>query len=392
MFIKICKNKISDYNYIVFYNTNQRTMKTLFWWTFAIIMATIIFCVGIILIPMQTKIAETIELTYIFVDENNIKYDIFEPVHGAATDWSFLFEENNNTGVVLNENITKSGNITNIDYLSNMNEVITTGELKLEDKIKEMENNQTGVNLDVLIKEVDTIKKEIENKTYSGCLAPWKTIIEHGESVIAYEQRKDAPSICNAQRRICNDGILNGSYTQWACKEDVEYRYTRVKVTSENNKVPWELIQNPWYAKNDGAEFNTDGKINPNIQKPKSERDNSIKDGKIKDKNIKLWKNNYYNCVTPWGEIVQHGQFVKAYQSQLWFVDEKCQVELRLCLNWKLNGRYDNKKCEYTGVTTQDYRWWNVDVTQASEELLDDIAQENPDKKWFFGWVKGLFR
>jgi hypothetical protein len=59
------------------------------------------------LIPMQTKVAEKIELTYIFVDENGNPHDIFEPVHGAATDWSFLFEsEENDTGVVLNEDNT----------------------------------------------------------------------------------------------------------------------------------------------------------------------------------------------------------------------------------------------------------------------------------------------
>jgi uncharacterized protein YebE (UPF0316 family) len=60
-------------------------------------MSIVVFCVGIILIPMQTKIAEKIELTYIFVDENGYEYDIFEPVHGAATDWSFLFGEETQT-------------------------------------------------------------------------------------------------------------------------------------------------------------------------------------------------------------------------------------------------------------------------------------------------------
>lgn len=367
-------------------------MKTILWWIFATIMATIIFCVGIILIPMQTKVAEKIELTYIFVDENGNEYNIFEPVHGAATDWSFLFEsEENNTGVTLNVN-NNTGTITNIDYLSNINDKDNTGEVKLEDKIIEMEQTQTGINLDVLVKEVDDIKKDIASKEYNKCTTPWKTTLEHGESVIAYEQRKDVPTICNAQRRTCNDGVLNGTYIQWACKEDVEYKYTRVKVISYNTKVPGELVQNPGYAQNDWAEFDTDGKINPDTKDPQTDWDNSTKDKTTNEKDIKLWKKSYYNCTSPWWEVVQHGQFIKAYESELWFTDKKCQVELRLCLNWKLNGIYSSKKCEYTGVTTQDYKGWNVDVTKPSQELLNEIAKQDPNKKWFFGWITDLFR
>ena len=367
-------------------------MKTILWWIFAIIMAAIVFCVGIILIPMQTKVAEKIELTYIFVDENGHEYDIFEPVHGAATDWSFLFEgEENNTGVTLNVNNT-TGAIPNIDYLSNIDDDNNTWEVKLEDKIIEMEKNQTGVDLDVLIKQVDDIKKDIASKEYNTCTTPWNTSLEHGESVIAYKQRKDVPTVCNVQRRTCNDGILNGTYIQWACKEDVKYKYTKVKIISYNTKIPGAFIQNSWYAKNDESEFDTNGKINSDIKTPQTSRDNSKKDWIVNEKDLNLWKNYNYNCITPWWEVVQHGQFIKAYQSKLWFTDKQCQVELRLCLNWKLNGRYSSKKCEYTGVTSQDYRWWNVDVTKPSQELLNEIAKQDPNKKWFFGWITGWFR
>lgn len=52
-----------------------------------------------------------------------------------------------------------------------------------------------------------------------SCTAPWGQVIENGKSVLAYQQRTDDNTICNVQRRLCNDGKLAGSYTQRSCKE-----------------------------------------------------------------------------------------------------------------------------------------------------------------------------
>lgn len=360
-------------------------------------MSIVVFCVGIILIPMQTKIAEKIELTYIFVDENGYEYDIFEPVHGAATDWSFLFGEETQTegtwtvenvidNNIANPNTTNTWSIPDKDYLS---EIIASDN-----------NLLTGWNTWIIIPNPDNIKYVVDELIYVKdnpdinnfdiCTTPWNTTLKHGESIIAYEQRKDVPNICNAQRRTCNDGILNWFYKQWACREDVEYKYTRVKVISYNNKKPGELVQNPGYAKNDGAEFDTDGKINPAAKAPQSSWDNNINNPKYNESSTTLGKKSYYNCNTPWWEIVAHGQFVKAYQSQLWFVDQQCQVELRLCLNWKLNGHYGYKKCDPKDITYQDYKWWNDDITKPTPDLMLETLVEN---KWgFFNWLSNLFK
>lgn len=380
-------------------------MKTLFWWIFTIIMAMVIFCVGIILIPMQTKVAEKVELTYIFVDENGFEYDIFEPVHGAATDWSFLFEEETNTiNTWIKQDVTTPSTWNQTDIILNPNQV-NTWSIPNKDyltEIIESENNlQTWWNTGIIIPNPDSIKDAIDKLTYvkentdannfDSCTTPWNTTLEHGESVIAYEQRKDVPNICNAQRRTCNDGVLNWFYEQWACREDVEYKYTRVKVMSYNNKEPGELIQNPGYAKNDGAEFDTDGKINPDAEIPQSSWNNNVNNPQYNEYTTTLGQKWYYNCTTPWGEIVPHGQFVKAYQSQLWFIDQQCQVELRLCLNWKLNGQYGYKKCNYKDITYQDYKWWNNDITKPTPELMVETLVD--DKEWgFFNRLWNLFR
>ena len=68
-------------------------------------------------------------------------------------------------------------------------------------------------------------------------------------------------TICNVQRRVCNNGTLEGTYTQNSCQEAITYEYTRTQVISENTAKVDPLIQ-PQPAPNNGANFSTDGKIN----------------------------------------------------------------------------------------------------------------------------------
>ena len=415
----------------MFYNIISSRMKTILKWISVIVVAVAFFCIGIIFIPMEKQIVWKMELTYIFVDQYWNEYDIFAPVHGAATDWSFLFDDNKsveqNPIVNVNANNMDDESPTKTDYLmdvvdhevdeeENLEEKKWLEERKLEEKRLEeerleetLDGTNTGLdnteldidvwgaeikewNVDGLVKGLDEIRKDVE-KDQKTCVTPWKTVLKHGESVIAYEQRKDVPTICNAQRRTCNNGVLNWTYLQWACDEGVEYKYTKVKVISYNTKTPGELIQNPKYAKYDWAEFDTRGKINPDTKIPYTDWDNYVKDWPIKDPNINSWGKNkmHYNCVSPWGDSIQHWQFIRAYKSPIWFTDELCQVELRLCLDWNLNWSFVNKSCEYVWVSSQDYREWNVDVTKPSQELLDEVSQKDPNRKWFRGRLKGRF-
>lgn len=359
-------------------------MKTFFGWIFALIMAAIIFCVAIILIPMQTKTVETIELTYIFVDDEGNEYDILnESTHWAADDRSFLFENESNN----EDNFTWS-HLPNKDYT--LSEEESTEEW-LDDEILEwiLEEEITEEIMDNWELWIDNLKSEDEI-IYEDCITPWNNIIKHGESILAYEQRKDVPTICNVQRRICNDGELKWTFKQASCREDIEYEYTRVKVVSYNNKKPWELIQNPKYAKNDWAEFDTDGKINQKEESSISSRNNNDNNPIKNTDSTNLTHKNYVNCMSPWWEVVSHWQFIKAYVSPLGFVDDKCKVELRLCLDWSLKWHYSYKNCEHMDITSQDYRAWNDDVTKPSPELMIETLVED-NEGGLFNWLGNLF-
>jgi len=66
-------------------------LKRLLWFILSIIVAVSLFFLLIMIIPIKTQTLEKVELTYIFIDDDWTEYDIFEPVHWAAKDWSFLF-------------------------------------------------------------------------------------------------------------------------------------------------------------------------------------------------------------------------------------------------------------------------------------------------------------
>jgi hypothetical protein len=207
---------------------------------------------------------------------------------------------------------------------------------------------------------------------------------------LAYQQRDDVPTICNVQRRSCSDWILRWTYTQASCREDVKYEYTKVKVVSFNDKKVWKFIQTPDTAINDSAIFNTDGKINQKEQWPETEWNNINNNPIVNNNTTNLTHKTHYNCKSPWWEIVWHGQFIKAYISPIWFVDQKCQVELRLCLDWILKWNASYKNCEYKDSTYLDYMWWNDDINQPTPELMVDSLIE--DDKWLFNWFGKLFK
>ncbi len=370
------------------YSNNLEKMwiiKSLLSWILSLVVAAVIFCVAIILIPMQTHTIETIELTYVFVDWDQ-EYDIFYEWHGAADDWSFLFDDS------VNEKINEDNNWNtqeNTEYLPNKDYIwnpIEKDDIILDDEnLEELLWDEIVDNIDN--KDVRIIEKEII--AYESCVTPWNNTINHGESVLAYEQRADVPTICNVQRRTCEDGILKWNFEQASCREDIKYEYTKVKVISFNNKKPGELIQNPWYAKNDSSEFDTDGKINNTNHSANFSWNNNDNRPVSNNGSTDLTHKDYYNCMSPWWDVVWHGQFIKSYESPLWFVDDKCKVELRLCLDGNLKWHHSFKTCEHKDVTYQDYRAWNDDITKPTPELMVETLVE--DGGWLFNRFWNLF-
>jgi hypothetical protein len=230
--------------------------------------------------------------------------------------------------------------------------------------------------------------------TYKSCVTPWNMVVQHWEYVLAYQQRTDVPDVCNVQKRVCRDGVLNGTYTQWYCNEKVDYKYTKVQVKEYNKKSESELIQPQKYAKYDGAEYDKYWKVNGSWNTPTTIWDNEIKSWAIKqDKTVHLNEKTHLNCTAPRWDIVIHGQFVKAYASPLWFTDDGCKVELRLCLDWELQWNYAYSKCKYTNISYSDYIDGNKTIYDLYNEAynITNTSSEPTETESIYAWLDDIY-
>jgi len=198
-----------------------------------------------------------------------------------------------------------------------------------------------------------------------SCFVPWiRQNIDHGDYVLAYQQRSDVPTVCNVQRRLCNDGLLLGSYTQRACQENITYQYTETPVISYNTKTLSSLIQ-PTPPPYENARFGMDGKRYVPT-KQTTYRNNSVNTANIGNPsgNGQL-STDGEDCRAPWWEVVKNRQFVRAYKSAFWFTNAACEVELRYCLDGELNGSFYYKYCEHMDMSWEDYILQSQDETES---------------------------
>ena len=218
-----------------------------------------------------------------------------------------------------------------------------------------------------------------------GCMTPWWYEIEHGQSVLAYKQRTDAINVCSIQRRVCKNGKLSWSYTQYACDETLWADWNVPSSSSDSSssngvvkKVAYsvynsqkldEYIQPSEHAKNENAEFDVHWKINtttqPKItQNPEGDAISPEKEpvAQVRD----LWK----LCKTPWWETVKPWQFVKAYRFQNGFYDIPCQVQLRLCVDGDLEWLYEYPSCQPWETSYEDFLYGYMNNEQPSPQRL----------------------
>jgi len=375
----------------------------------SVIVAAILFILLIWIFPSRKKSVDIVNMSYIFIDTDWTEYNIFEPVHWSAIDWSFLFwknDESNDEDTVEEtkntvENTMKEYNVLwNIDYVWD-DEASTWVIYKSANVWDTQELSWLNPNNPFNLPEW-----AIEKPAYKDCETPRWVTLKHKESILAYQQRTDVPDICNVQRRTCNNWVLDWTFTQPACDERVFYSYwnktskqitsetsnvvsyTRNKVISYNDKsVQSELIQPSKFAKNEKAEFDENWKLKTGVKQPITDRQ-SGDEWLIVEQDSKEQVNvRHYNCQAPWWEIVQHWQFVRAYELPFWFTNASCRVELRLCVDWELMWSYTYNKCQYLDVTYEEYS--NVYEPTTEQNWEHEITDKK--KQWFWQWLRNLF-
>lgn len=352
---EIKKIKKSKKNIVSCNNTIKNNFLAL---TSLFLLSSLFYLVGIIYIntnyqiTISTSTPQNIqeEMKFVFVDEDTTQYEVFQKdIHGAWIDRSFLFWKDDKDDKDNQENTEwknkKNGTVMKKDYVGgeNVNDMIN----KFENESKNGKENEKEKKNEK--KNNNTDKLEI-SPYYPWCMLPWGEKLDDGEWKLAYQQRSDEPNFCNIQKRTCNSWKLSGSYTQKSCKKNIPVKITTKEVILFNTKKNDPLIQS-------------------------AHRPNKVfKEYEIKDKNNTVWNNNIKwwitkstpvqqekttekNCIAPWGEKVNNGQFIKAYYDKYGFTDKVCEVELRICLDGKLQWNFSNPNCTHIDNYTSEERY-----------------------------------
>ena len=325
--------------------------------------------------------------------------------HGAASDWSYLFEdEETDQQVYLPTQGSSSG-----QQLPSSDELPSTMD----------QNPSWSVEKDFLpVDDADDIFDE--NVSWTGkiwlstgtvlvsswvswslvpekeyvCITPWGEYVAEKDFVLAYEQRKDVNNLCNVQKRYCVKWKLTWSYLQKSCKENTIYSYVKPEAVSYAQDPVDPFIQ-PNEPSLSGANFDTHWKINGTTSvvdtwwSPSSGRPTDTT-------SVGQMPTTQKRCTTPWGAFVPNGQFVKAYKSSVGLIDLPCEVEIRLCAGGKLKWSYTNRTCTFKKMTYRDYLIQNYDSTQPTVwDLVNTLSTEEKETTYktssFWKWLDKYF-
>ena len=267
------------------------------------------------------------------------------------------------------------------------------------------------------------------------CALPRWWTINHGASVLAYQQRSDDPATCNIQRRVCSDGTLNWSYTQLSCKEVIGYTYTEdQKVVAYNVPNKNDPYIQPTSTNNSNMPTNNTSKtynrFNPSVSPIAWDNTNhtyndftpsvsptwqwggwssttspvrtSQSPSPIITNTSSSTTRDGTVCQTPWGENVRNGQFVKAYRFDKGFSNLPCEVELRYCVQTNLEWSFAYASCQPYDIAVEDYMIGHNDPNEPSITQLMEILHQSADieplpsenQTWWEkiqGFIKNIF-
>jgi hypothetical protein len=118
---------------------------------------------------METHTTEKIELEYVFVDDNGNEYKILENgIHGAADDWAFLFETEDE-----NEDLDEDKRIEteNKNYLDDKDYILD------DDKLEELLEDNLDENIDLENEDIEITQENLD-EIKDDCITPWNNVIK----------------------------------------------------------------------------------------------------------------------------------------------------------------------------------------------------------------------
>ncbi|MFP4402878.1 MAG: hypothetical protein ACLFPJ_00825 [Candidatus Woesearchaeota archaeon] len=181
-------------------------------------------------------------------------------------------------------------------------------------------------------------------RTGFSCNLPWGEIINHSENVTAFNNSSvPCGSLCINETRTCDDGVLNGSFTNQSCSVVICESCT----SPCGNTVIHGETDTCYERCSTSSETRTcdDGSWNSSFSSGYTYSEEN---------------QNCNSCTLPWGGTISHGQSTTAYHSSSVPCGSSCTSQTRTCNDGTLSGSYDYQSCSVqacASCSSQTFSW-----------------------------------
>ena len=340
----------------------------------------------------ETQDSNTLEkpkMIYIFHDYEWNEYILNDTIHGAASDWSYLFEddipEDLKWDEELNEKLDENDIVDSVSLgWIDQQDTIDINDTELEeDNSQTVKDNQISsqeIFTDLWIKESDLWNEYYidtwneDNSLIINLSNTWTYITKYQENddyYIILEDTWDNNDNTLVIKKLDNSN--NNSNNIDKSKLDNGESVWSAKIFSFTLEG-WVLpILIPW----DELQFNNGG------TEPVGYIDNSWSVYWINsfDNGLEVKKpgitiiDDYADCMTPWWYKIVHWDSVLAYK-QMKDTPDFCHIERRFCRNGKLSWTYTQQWCSINKNYTYE-TWWEVTVQHKEEENKSNVIQNS---------------
>lgn len=200
----------------------------------------------------------------------------------------------------------------------------------------------------------------------TSCSYQWRSIPEWATITAYSSPLADNTNTCHAQTRTCRQGKLTGSYRYAQCEYIFDGKRNGVDIIRWASDSSHQTLlslrggspdrayhrQSPEYIQPITKHNYTPlGDKDVFAQGMNNTRFDTYRPSTVDalDQKIASDKNtiSHASCTTPWGESVNHGSSIFAYNVSRSTRADHCLVQQRVCIDGKLSGSYQYKQCDF---------------------------------------------
>lgn len=180
----------------------------------------------------------------------------------------------------------------------------------------------------------------------ASCMTPWGETLNHGAYIIAYESVES----CRFEKRYCDNGVLDGSFSADHCNSP-EGIIQKTVVKPVISKISYGYVQgthqtsysSPVLTNENGTVTIINSWNNTKSNPTTISANNSAYKKPTAYKNYDLTQ---HGCTTPWGSYIDSSEWVIAYKSpKPAYPGASCAYERRTCFQGTLGGSYIYPTC-----------------------------------------------